>query len=126
MTSTTLLIARWPTDSRRSHVNWIVLDSGWEGELCRVVEGHHRVRAYVKNRSLGLEVPYVYGAVLLDGSDTPFFHLVKAAWTEARMGMRLKAVWKPADKREGSFTDIECFEPTGEPDAAYESYQEFL
>jgi uncharacterized OB-fold protein len=73
-----------------------------------------------------MKVPYVYGAVLLDGSDTPFLHLVRAPWSEARMGMRLRAVWKPAEQREGSFTDIECFEPSGEPDAAYESYQEFL
>jgi type III restriction enzyme len=53
---------RWETDSRRCHLNWIVLDSGWEGELCRVVEKHPRVRAYVKNRSLGLEVPYRFGS----------------------------------------------------------------
>ncbi len=53
---------RWQTDARRCHLNWIVLDSGWEGEFCRVAEGHSRVRAYVKNRSLGLEVPYRMGA----------------------------------------------------------------
>jgi len=53
---------RWQTDPRRSHLNWIVLDSGWEGEFCRVAEGHPRVRAYVKNRSLGLEVPYRMGS----------------------------------------------------------------
>jgi type III restriction enzyme len=53
--------SRWQTDPRRCHVNWIVLDSGWEGELCRVAEKHPRVRAYVKNRGLGLEVPYRFG-----------------------------------------------------------------
>jgi type III restriction enzyme len=54
--------SRWLTDARRCHLNWIVLDSGWEGEFCRVVEVHPRVRAYVKNRSLGLEVPYRFGS----------------------------------------------------------------
>jgi len=39
-----------------------VLDSGWEGEFCRVAESHDRVRAYVKNHNLGLEVPYRYGS----------------------------------------------------------------
>jgi type III restriction enzyme len=39
-------------------VNWAVLDSAWEGELCRVAEAHPRVRAYVKNQNLGFEVPY--------------------------------------------------------------------
>ena len=53
---------RWETDARRCHVNWIVLDSDWEGEFCRVAEAHPRVRAYVKNHNLGLEVPYRYGS----------------------------------------------------------------
>jgi type III restriction enzyme len=52
---------RWETDSRRCHINWVVLDSDWEAEFCRVAESHPRVRAYVKNHNLGLEVPYRYG-----------------------------------------------------------------
>jgi type III restriction enzyme len=52
---------RWQTDPTRCHVNWVVLDSDWEAELCRVAESHSRVKAYVKNHSLGLEVPYRYG-----------------------------------------------------------------
>jgi len=54
--------SRWETDSRRCHVNWVVLDSDWEAEFCRVAEGHPKVKAYVKNHSLGLEVPYRYGS----------------------------------------------------------------
>lgn len=53
---------RWETDARRCHINWAILDSDWEGEFCRVVESHPRVRAYVKNHNLGLEVPYRYGS----------------------------------------------------------------
>ncbi len=53
---------RWETDARRCHLNWVILDSDWEGEFCRVVEAHPRVRAYVKNHNLGLEVPYRYGS----------------------------------------------------------------
>jgi type III restriction enzyme len=52
----------WETDARRCHVNWVVLDSDWEGEFCRVAESHPRVRAYVKNHSLGFEVPYRRGS----------------------------------------------------------------
>lgn len=55
---------RWQTDPRRCHVNWVVLDSDWEAELCRVVEKHPRVLAYVKNHNLGLEVPYRYGPTM--------------------------------------------------------------
>ncbi len=53
---------RWETSNDRCHVNWVVLDSGWEAEFCRVAESHGRVRAYVKNHGLGLEVPYQHGA----------------------------------------------------------------
>lgn len=53
---------RWETDARRCHINWVILDSGWEGEFCRVAEAHPKVKAYVKNHNLGLEVPYRYGS----------------------------------------------------------------
>ena len=79
---------RWETDPRRCHIKWVILDSDWEAEFCRVAESHPRVKAYVKNHNLGLEVPYRYGSetrkyipdfiVLVDdgyGSDDPL-HLV--------------------------------------------------
>jgi len=53
---------RWQTDARRCHINWVICDSDWEAEFCRVAEAHPRVRAYVKNHNLGLEVPYRYGS----------------------------------------------------------------
>ncbi|MCK0507756.1 BPTD_3080 family restriction endonuclease [Aromatoleum anaerobium] len=53
---------RWQTDPRRSHLNWVILDSDWEAEFCRVAEAHPKVLAYVKNHNLGLEVPYRYGS----------------------------------------------------------------
>ena len=59
---TTSRKTRVKTRADRCHVNWAVCDSDWEAELCRVVEAHARVRAYVKNHNLGLEVPYRYGS----------------------------------------------------------------
>lgn len=53
---------RWETAADRCHINWVVLDSDWEAEFCRVAEKHPKVKAYVKNHSLGLEVPYRYGS----------------------------------------------------------------
>ena len=53
---------RWETDARRCHINWVILDSDWEAEFCRVAEAHPSVRAYVKNHNLGFEVPYRYGS----------------------------------------------------------------
>ncbi len=53
---------RWKTDARKCHINWVVCDSDWEAEFCRVAEAHPRVRSYVKNQGLGLEIPYLIGA----------------------------------------------------------------
>jgi len=55
---------RWDTKGPppKSHINWVVLDSDWEAEFCRVAEAHPKVVAYVKNHSLGLEVPYRYAS----------------------------------------------------------------
>lgn len=53
---------RWETKAERSHINWVILDSEWEAEFCRVVESHPKVHAYVKNHNLGLEVPYRYAS----------------------------------------------------------------
>jgi type III restriction enzyme len=77
---------RWETDASRCHINWVVLDSDWEAEFCRVAESHPKVIAYVKNHSLGFEVPYRYGSekrtylpdfliLMNDGKDAPL-HLV--------------------------------------------------
>jgi type III restriction enzyme len=46
----------------KCHLNWVILDSDWEAEFCRVAEAHPRVVAYVKNHNLGFEVPYRYGS----------------------------------------------------------------
>jgi len=77
---------RWQTSPDRCHINWIVLDSDWEGEFCRVAESHPKVKAYVKNHNLGFEVPYRYGSetrtyipdfiVLVDDGNEDPLHLV--------------------------------------------------
>jgi type III restriction enzyme len=52
----------WQTSADRCHINYVVLDSDWEAEFCRVAEAHPAVRAYVKNHNLGFEVPYRFGS----------------------------------------------------------------
>jgi uncharacterized OB-fold protein len=65
-----------------------------------------------------IKPPYVAAYVLLDGADIAFLHLVLGcAPEEVRMGMRVRAVW---DKQ------IDHFEPTGEPDAPFDSYASHL
>jgi type III restriction enzyme len=53
---------RYQTGANRCHINWVILDSDWEAELCRVVEAHPRVIAYAKNHALGFDIPYRRGS----------------------------------------------------------------
>ena len=59
---TTSKTRRWRTAADQCHINWAVCDSDWETQFCRVAEADSRVRAYVKNHGLGLEVPYRQGS----------------------------------------------------------------
>ena len=71
--------------------------------------------------------PYVAAAVLLDGADIPFQHLILGCDpAEVRMGMRVRAVWKPRDQWGTTWENIDHFEPAGEPDAPYETYAHHL
>ena len=53
---------RWKTAAHRCPVNWVICDSEWEAQFCRVVEDHPLVLSYVKNQGLGFEVPYRFGS----------------------------------------------------------------
>jgi uncharacterized OB-fold protein len=71
--------------------------------------------------------PYVSAYVLLDGADIAVLHLILGVPAdEVRMGMRVKAVWKPKDEWAFSLENIDHFEPTGDPDADYDTYKQHL
>ncbi len=71
--------------------------------------------------------PYVSAYVLLDGADIAVLHLILGVPAdEVRMGMRVKAVWKPRDEWTFSLENIDHFAPTGDPDADYDTYQHHL
>ena len=55
---------RWEASALHCHINWVILDSDWEAEFCRVAESHPKVFAYVKNHNLGFEVPYRFGSTM--------------------------------------------------------------
>jgi hypothetical protein len=70
--------------------------------------------------------PYVAAAVLLDGADIAFQHLILGCDPgEVRMGMRVRAVWRPRE-RGTTAESISHFAPAGEPDAPYETYARFI
>ncbi|MDF1602567.1 OB-fold nucleic acid binding domain-containing protein [Nocardioides sp. YIM 152315] len=71
--------------------------------------------------------PYVSAYVLLDGADIAVLHLILGVpAAEVRMGMRVKAVWKPREEWTYSLENIDHFEPTGDPDADYDAYKHHL
>lgn len=74
-----------------------------------------------------LKPPYCFGAIVLDGADLPIYHLIgNIPYDDVRMGMRVRAKWKPREEWETSLENVLYFEPTGEPDAPFESYSEHL
>ncbi|BAD55368.1 hypothetical protein NFA_5230 [Nocardia farcinica IFM 10152] len=74
-----------------------------------------------------IKPPYVAAYVLLDGADIPVLHLVLGCdASEVRMGMRVKAVWKPREQWGHGLENVDHFEPSGEPDADYETYKHHL
>lgn len=111
---------RWQTAPDKCHLNWVICDSNWEAEFCRVVERHPRVLAYVKNHSLGFEVPYRSGAeshmyrpdfiVLVDdgrGANDPL-HLVveikgRRGEDAKEKANTMRQYWIPAVNNHGAF-----------------------
>ncbi|HET9896612.1 MAG TPA: OB-fold domain-containing protein [Streptosporangiaceae bacterium] len=71
--------------------------------------------------------PYVAASVLIDGADIAVQHLILGCEPdEVKMGMRVRAVWKPREEWTTSMRNIDHFEPTGEPDAPYDTYAHHL
>lgn len=56
----------WPTS--KSHVNAVVMDSGWEAIAAKTLEEIPEVVSYVKNQFLGFTIPYVK-----DGKDKLYY-----------------------------------------------------
>ena len=134
---------RWETDARRCHINWVILDSDWEAEFCRMAESHPKVQAYVKNHSLGFEVPYRYGSemrryrpdfiVLVDDGhgENDLLHLVVEIKGYRREDAKEKkstmdTYWIPGVNNLGTygrwafaeFTEVYSFEPDFETKVA--------
>ena len=71
--------------------------------------------------------PYVAAAVLLDGADIAFQHLILGCDPgDVHLGMRVRAVWRPREEWDTTAETISHFGPAGEPDAPYETYARFI
>jgi hypothetical protein len=92
------------------------------------------VDAVLEGRFIG----FVHASVILDGASTPLtgVDIVHIPHDQLRMGMRVRAVWRPEGQRTvegisnrgwgGLDGVLEGFEPTGEPDAPPEAYQDHI
>lgn len=54
--------------TKKSHVNYVVMDSDWEGIAAKTLEELPQVISYVKNQFLGFAIPYVK-----DGKEKNYF-----------------------------------------------------
>lgn len=133
---TTSKETRWQTEPRKSHINWVVCDSDWEAEFCRVAEAHPKVRAYAKNQNLGLEVPYLMGSTprrylpdfivqVDDGRDDPLNLIVEIKGYRGEDAKEkanaMRAYWVPGVNNLGKFGRWEFAEFT----AVYEIEKHF-
>ncbi|GCD47445.1 Zn-ribbon domain-containing OB-fold protein [Streptomyces paromomycinus] len=75
----------------------------------------------IKAKNLDIDVPYVYAHIALDGADLALHARIGGIpYDEVRMGLRVEPVWRG----DGRYPDH--YRPTGEPDAAYDSYKELV
>tara|TARA_Y100000590_G_scaffold74729_1_gene82517 strand:- start:3077 stop:3574 length:498 start_codon:yes stop_codon:yes gene_type:complete len=64
-----------------------------------------------------VDPPYVSANIILDGADLAFMHIVDGIdHSEVRVGMRVKAHWKPKNEWKASLENIAYFQPIDEPD----------
>ena len=74
-----------------------------------------------------IEIPYICAQILLDGANLSFMGLIQEIPAgEIRMGLRVEAVWVAPEDLGPTMASVKYFRPTGEPDADFETYKEYL
>jgi hypothetical protein len=67
---------------------------------------------YIRWDMVKLEEPEIPAVIEIDGSDGGILHLLREVDPKkVKVGMRVKAVWKPENERTGAITDIQYFKP---------------
>ena len=74
-----------------------------------------------------LPAPYVTAWILLDGADiTSIFLLREVEPQDVHLGMRVEPVWCDEADRGTTLENIRYYRPTGEPDAPYDTYRDYV
>jgi len=105
-------------DTRKSHVNRVTMDSGWEAQLAEKLEHLPQVISYVKNDRLNFKIPYTLGfkerdylpdfiARVDDGNAEPLNLIIEVSG-ERRTDKETKVatarnLWIPAVNAHGGF-----------------------
>lgn len=98
-----------------------------EEELTLTGKGTVTTFCVTRVPSPGLEPPYVTAWIRLDGADiTSMFLVQECDPAEVRLGMRVEAVWVDDSERQPNLSNIKYFRPTGEPDADYADFKDYV
>lgn len=82
------------------------LDVGKRGTV------HTYTFAHIDIDGSKLKEPTIYAMIKIDGTDGGLIHKIgEADPNKVKIGMRVEAVFKPKEKREGSINDIKYFKP---------------
>jgi uncharacterized OB-fold protein len=107
-----------PTDGVPTDEEVVLPDTGTVTTFCVV---------NVPFAGQSIAIPYICAQVLLDGADISFMGLIQEIPAEdVRMGLRVEAVWVPPEELGPTLASVKYFRPTGEPDADYDTYKEYL
>ncbi|WP_018653157.1 Zn-ribbon domain-containing OB-fold protein [Actinomadura flavalba] len=73
------------------------------------------------------EVPFVSAYILLDGAGLTMLTLVAGLPADqVRMGMRVRAAWRPRAEWTRAMSNIKWFEPLDEPDVPFDDIKDYL
>jgi len=68
--------------------------------------------AHIDLNGAKLKEPTIYAMIKIDGTDGGLIHKLEGVDPrEVKIGMKVEAVFKPKEKREGSINDIRYFKP---------------
>jgi len=82
------------------------LDVGRRGTV------HTYTIAHIEIDGSKLKEPTIYAVIKIDGTAGGFIHKIGEVDPEKiKIGMKVEAIFKPKEKREGSITDIRYFKP---------------
>ena len=80
----------------------------------------------VPSSNIEVELPYCGANILLDGADISTTALIQECPMEdIRIGMRVKAVWRPKEEWDYTLSNIKYFKPLDEPDVPYDEIKEY-